>query len=90
MGILNSKIKALYKAQNEFEEAKKEALEHLGFVVRDTRKLQSITQEQLATRIGVSRATIANIELGRQNVNAEQIILLSTALNTTPDRMLGF
>ena len=40
-----------------------------------------LTQDALASNIGVSRATIANMETGRQAMSAYQLVRIARALN---------
>jgi len=39
-----------------------------------------LTQQELGSRVGISRATIASIEAGRQNVSLQQLYSLAEAL----------
>ena len=41
---------------------------HIGTVIKGRRKQLNMTQEQLANRMATSRAALANVETGRQNV----------------------
>ncbi len=52
----------------------------LGQAVAIRRKAMSLTQAQVAARVGISRASIANIESGRQKVLLHQVYLLAEAL----------
>ncbi|MGE3989270.1 helix-turn-helix domain-containing protein [Pseudorhodoplanes sp.] len=51
-----------------------------GRAVATRRKTLELTQAQLAGRVGISRASIANIESGRQNVLLHHVYRLATAL----------
>jgi transcriptional regulator with XRE-family HTH domain len=51
-----------------------------GNAVMARRKALSLTQAQLASKVKVSRASIANIESGRQNVLLHHVYALATAL----------
>lgn len=51
-----------------------------GATVARRRHDLRLTQAQVATRIGMSRAAVANIELGRQNVLLHHVYLLAKAL----------
>lgn len=51
-----------------------------GEAVATRRKRLGLTQAALAARIGVSRASIANIESGRQNVLLHHVYRLTSAL----------
>ena len=63
---------------------------HIGDVIRTRRKALKprLTQEALAQRIGISRASLANIETGRQNVLVHQLYVFAKALNLTPSDFL--
>lgn len=58
--------KAIYKA--------------FGKAVAARRKTLELTQSDLASRIGVSRASVANIESGRQSVLLHHVYALASAL----------
>jgi transcriptional regulator with XRE-family HTH domain len=53
----------------------------LGKSVAIRRKSLGLTQSDIATKIGISRASIANIEAGRQKVLLHQVYLLAAALS---------
>lgn len=59
---------------------------HIGEVIKTRRNaLQPrLTQEALAKRVGISRAALANIETGRQNVLVHQLYAFAEALNIPP------
>ena len=47
-----------------------------------------MTQAELSVRIGLSRASVANIESGRQAVLLHQFLALASALSTPPSDLL--
>jgi transcriptional regulator with XRE-family HTH domain len=53
----------------------------LGVRIRDRRRELGLTQVTLATRAGLSRPSIANVEAGRQNVGLRQLLSLANALD---------
>src|SRR5712692_1672050 len=53
----------------------------LGDLIRRRRKILNLSQEKLAGRLGVSRASIANIETGRQKILVHQLLQLAATLN---------
>lgn len=60
--------------------------------IADMREAQGMTQTELAKRIGTTQSAIARIESGRQNVSAEMLSKLGTALkrnliNLAPNTM---
>jgi transcriptional regulator with XRE-family HTH domain len=59
---------------------------HIGAVVRRGRwKFKPrLTQETLARRVNISRASLANIETGRQSVLVHQLYALAAALDLAP------
>ena len=56
--------------------------------MRLIRDMLDISQEDLAKRTGMSRPTIANIEVGRQRLLLDQIETIAKALGTTPKAFL--
>lgn len=55
----------------------------VGAEVRTRRELHGMTQEHLADRVGLSRASVANIECGRQAVPLHLLAKTAEALKTT-------
>ena len=51
-----------------------------GQAVRDARLALEITQQELADRLGHSRGSIANIEVGRQRVLLDDVFKFAKAL----------
>ena len=45
----------------------------LGTIIKDRRRTLGLTQEQLANKLGISRASLANVETGRQRVLVHQL-----------------
>lgn len=62
----------------------------LGRRLQDFRKARRLTQEQLGSRIvpSVTRASIANIEAGKQGVLVHTLVQLARVLATTPQDLL--
>ncbi len=54
--------------------------EVLGQRVRQVRERQQLKQEDLATRVGMSRATITQVENGQQKVHLQSLYLIAAAL----------
>ena len=61
---------------------------HLGREVRHLREAAELKQEDLAARVGLSRASIANIEAGKQAVPLHLLIAIAQTLDTTIDRLV--
>lgn len=61
---------------------------NLGENILKLRKSSGLSQEVLAERIGVTRQTISNWELGETSPNPEQLKLLSKTLNVSIDELL--
>lgn len=53
----------------------------LGKAVATRRKIMKLTQAEVAKAVGISRASIANIESGRQKVLLHQVYGLAKALD---------
>lgn len=62
----------------------------LGRRLQDLRIGQGLTQQQLGSRLEppVTRASIANIEAGKQGVLAHTLVQLAKALNASAERLL--
>lgn len=61
----------------------------LGDNILKLRKDCKLSQEQLAEKVGVTRQTISNWELGETSPNPEQLKLLSKSLNVSIDELLN-
>ena len=55
-----------------------------GEAIRDARLAHEWTQQQLADKTGYARASIANIELGRQRVLLTDVFVFAKALKMRP------
>jgi transcriptional regulator with XRE-family HTH domain len=61
----------------------------VGAAIRFQRsKKLKITQEALASRVEMSRASVANIESGRQQLTVTQLMIFAAALNVPPTELL--
>ncbi len=61
----------------------------IGERIRDERRKQGLTQEELAHRVGLNRASITNVEQGRQKLLVHTLIDIANSLNISPRRFLG-
>lgn len=57
---------------------------HIGLLIKNRRKQLGLTQETLSKRLAISRASLASIETGRQNVLVHQLYRLAMALQLEP------
>ncbi|MGJ0848240.1 helix-turn-helix domain-containing protein [Tissierella praeacuta] len=57
--------------------------------LKELRKDYSITQQELADKIGIVRTAIANYETGRTIPDSDTLTLLAKIFNTTTDYLLG-
>jgi transcriptional regulator with XRE-family HTH domain len=62
----------------------------LGARVRRAREDASLSQEDLAKSIGVSRSSIANIETGRQPIYVEALVRVAEVLKTPILKLIPF
>lgn len=60
----------------------------LGARVRMIRETLGISQDDLAKRVGLKRASVANIEVGRQRFLLDCVERFARALGTTPKHLL--
>ncbi len=61
---------------------------NIGKKILNLRKKYHLSQEQLSEKVKVTRQTISNWELGETTPSAEQLKLLSKALNVSIDELL--
>lgn len=59
----------------------------LGKNMREVREFLDLTQEELSIRTNQGRASIANIEAGRQTVALHQVDDIANALGIKPSRL---
>lgn len=62
----------------------------LGKHIKEERTWRGITQVQLAKRIGISRPSLANIEVGRQRVFIHQFRKIEKGLGLEKNSLLSF
>lgn len=55
--------------------------QQIGNAIRRLRKLNSLSQVELASRSGVTQATVSRIEKGHQKTEVGTLLLLLTALD---------
>ena len=60
----------------------------IGAVIRDRRKKLGLSQEKLAAQLRISRGSLANIEIGRQNILVHQLCRFANALELAPADLL--
>jgi len=60
----------------------------IGETIRARRRQFHLTQEKLAPRLGMSRASLANIETGRQTILVHQLYRVAAALELSPADLL--
>ena len=60
----------------------------MGIKIKEMREALKMTQEELATKSGVSRQTISALENGKyENVLTGTLAAIATALGTTVDKI---
>src|SRR5258708_19947441 len=67
-----------------------EIYEALGQTIRSKREEKRMTQGELADLVEMSRASVTNIELGRQSVLVDQLCRFANALAVQPADLLRF
>jgi len=60
----------------------------IGTIIRARRRQLDLSQEKLAQKLRISRATLANIETGRQRILVHQLYALAESLGMKPEDLL--
>lgn len=60
----------------------------LGSRVRTARKKRGLSQQELATALGLSRASVANLEAGNQKCSLRSVYDAALALRVTPKELM--
>lgn len=61
----------------------------IGDRISVIRRQRNMTQEELAEKLGVTKATISKYELGRRQLRVEQLEAIASALNTNAENLIG-
>ena len=61
---------------------------HIGAAIKKCRNERQLTQEELSGQIGISRASLANIETGRQRLLVHQLYRIAGHLGQEIEAML--
>lgn len=62
----------------------------LGKRIKELRVKEGYSQEEFASRCGLHRTYISDIERGERNVSVENIEKIARALKIAPDELLKF
>jgi transcriptional regulator with XRE-family HTH domain len=65
------------------------AIKTLGQLIRELREQRGLTQEELATKIGISRPTLGAIEKNRNDIGVSELKKLSETLNVSVESLLN-
>jgi transcriptional regulator with XRE-family HTH domain len=60
----------------------------LGAIIRARRESTGMSQDVLASKVGLSRTSITNIERGRQSVLVHQLVSFAAALGVEPAELI--
>ena len=60
----------------------------LRFFVQEWRKKKGLTQQQLADRINVTKATVSKLERGEMDMSGAYMAMISDALAIDPESLL--
>lgn len=64
-------------------------LEAMGKRIRELRRLAHMTQDQLAAELGISRSTLAGVELGKDRLGIESTIATADYFKVPMDWLIG-
>ena len=65
-----------------------EKLKDIGSILQKARTSRGFTQAEIAPQLGVSRATVAQIETGRRSLKAEDLRRLAAFYGCSPSELL--
>ena len=60
----------------------------VGQRVRNARKKSGMTQQSLASKVFLSRASITNLEMGRQKLMLHTLVEIASELRVAPDDLI--
>ena len=60
----------------------------VGIRIRSIREALGLSQAELAKRIGLTRVSLTNIEIGRQRLLLQGVEAFARALGTTPKNLM--
>ncbi|WP_369361784.1 helix-turn-helix domain-containing protein [Priestia megaterium] len=60
----------------------------IGNLIKKNRLLRKLTQEDLGNRVGLTRASITNIERGKQKISIHTLYLIADVLNISPQSLM--
>ena len=61
----------------------------LGQKIRQLRRIENLTQEELAQKLGVSISFVGHLERGTRTASLETLLSLCAVLKTTPNDLLA-
>ena len=62
--------------------------DRVSTILRASREDSDVSQEKLATQLGWTRNTVANLECGRRAVGFVDFVVIARALHIDPERLL--
>ena len=60
----------------------------IGLKIKKLREKTNLSQESLATQLGISRVAISQIEAGNRKISAQELVKLAETFNMTTDVLL--
>jgi len=57
----------------------------IGGRIRDERRKHELTQNELASRVGLNRTSITNVEKGKQKLLVHTLVDIARSLGTSPE-----
>ena len=63
---------------------------NLGAAIKEFRKKANLTQDQLADKLGTTKAAISRYESGKRTPRYDQIIQIAEALQISPNLLIGY
>ena len=68
----------------------KKLLENLAFRIKELRKINNITQDELSFKANIARSTLGNIETAQNDVTFTKVNQIAKAFNLSLSEFLNF
>lgn len=90
MPIISTTARLLYFLPLSLIERKKRIQMQIGHKIKKLRELKNLTQEHVATGIGISQGAYSRIELGDSEITFSKLEKIASVLDMKPEEIIAF